>query len=184
MLPTLNHAILLQRGRKHYVSGPKMYVSVITFHSIVLPVTVLRRSEASARGWGPFLWLWPRAARAAAQTAHTRAFMDRQVARMNTSCIKMRRKHYKVLHGGVHVIIFSPCVIYTTPPYGLPGDLPRKCDLSSQIASVMIAPNCQHLSVGFICFVSGAGCVPVRAHVRVNMNPTRCWISAQMCYYY
>lgn len=69
----------------------------------------------------------------------------------------MRRKHHKVLHGGVHVIVFSGSGIYTTSPYVLPGVLPQKYNLNSQIASVMIAPNCQHLSEGFICFVLG-GC--------------------------
>lgn len=64
----------------------------------------------------------------------------------------------------MHVIIFSGSVIYATSPYVLPGDLPLKYNLNSQIPNFMIAPNCQHLSEGFICFAL-LGWVCVRAQV-------------------
>ena len=55
--------------------------------------------------------------------------------------------------------LLSLFVMYMTFPYGLPGDIPKKYNLNTQILSFLMPSNYQHLSEGFICFVCACVCV-------------------------
>lgn len=131
-------------------------------HCVVLRISVRTRAAASSSAF--VLRLWLRAVWAASHnTRYAESFRDRQVALINRLCIKMRIIYHKLPLSPLTTVCvhhFLPLsVMYMTFPYVLPGEMPKKCNLNTQILSFMMASNCRHLSEGSMCFVHPCVCV-------------------------
>lgn len=109
------------------------------------------------------------------------------MAFINRLCIKMRIIHHKPPLSPLTTVcvhhFLSLSVMCMTFPYVLPGEMPKKFNLNTQILSFMVASNSRHLSEGsfFLFFFS---CTRVFVSMSVGMfvvMSIHCQISALMC---
>lgn len=145
-------------------------------HCVVLHISVRTRAAASSSAF--VLWLWLRVVWAASQNTHyAESFRDRQVAFINRLCIKMRIIHHKPPLSPLTTVcvhhFLSLSVMYMTFPYVLPGEMPKKFNLNTQILSFMVASNSRHLSEGsffLFFFVHPCVCVYVCGNVCCHVH--------------